>query len=124
MFEEFGLAKKCRFKVLQCESPLDGGMVKTCILQHFKEVEDLIPHGLVLDDFVAEQSGAEILRRKTYNQLIMREFIDEQVDGFFPTAMILKAIPYETALSSHVIDYVECGAFPAWASGRHGIYGC
>ena len=117
MFEEFRLAKKCRFKALQGESSLDGRMVEMGLLQHLEEVEDFESYRLVSYDFVAEQSRAEVLWCEAYNQLIMREFLNEQVNGFFPKSMIFKAIPNKTTLSSiHVILARACG--------RQGIYGC
>jgi hypothetical protein len=64
---------------------------------------------------MAEQRGAKVLWSEAHNQLVMREFFDEQRDGLFPTAVVLEAVPNETSLSSHVIEFVECKAFPALA---------
>ncbi len=77
VFEEFKLAEKGRFEALQGEPTFDGWMVKSGLLEHVKEVENLVTHLLVLDDFVPKQGSGEVLRREAYNQLIMREFLDE-----------------------------------------------
>ena len=106
MFEEFDVAKKCRFKALQRESSLDGWVEEMGLLQHLEQIEDLVAYGLVLDDLVAEQGGAEILRREAYNQLVMREFLYEQFDGFLPAGVVIEAVPGEAVFSSHVIG---CG---------------
>ena len=115
-------------------------MVKPGLLEHLIEVEDLIAHCLVLDDFVTQKGSGKILWCKTHNQLIMREFLNKQVNGFFLTAVVLKAIPNETIFrSSHVIPMLACDTsshviptlasnsshvIPALACGELGIYGC
>ena len=124
VFEEFDVVKKCRFKALQRKPALDRRMVEMRLLQYLEEVEDLITHCLVLNDVVAEQGGAKILRRETYNQLIMREFLDEQVDGFLPTAVVVEAVPNKTTVSSYVIPALACATsshvIPTLACGGMG----
>ena len=50
------------------------------------------------------------------DELVTGEFLDEQVNGFFPAAVVVEAVPNEAVLSSHVISTL--------ARGRLGIYGC
>ena len=54
VFEEFYVAKKCRFKTLQRESALDGWVEEVSLLKHLEEVEDLVAYLPVLDDLMTE----------------------------------------------------------------------
>ena len=101
MFEEFRLTKKSRFKVLQREPAFDGGMVEFGLLKHIEEVEDLMADGLILDDFVTEESGSQVLWREADDQLVGGELINEQADGLVPSAVVIEAVPKETVFSSH-----------------------
>ena len=89
---------------LPSEAFFDFRMVEITLLQHVKKIENFVSDFFVLDDFVSQKGSGKVLRRKTHNQLLMREFLYQNRNGFLPAAVVFKAVPDETTIaSSHVI---------------------